>query len=338
MSENTTLKAFYGIFRGNASFFVKHRAPFIEKEGKLKAAWCGFAVYNKRNPASEGKEAGDLIPVTIDHYRDHLNGKDGLAVSPLTNVLGADGNVVKRNVCYFAAIDIDVYDVNFTSLVQRLYQAGFQFIAALSKSGGLHLYFFFRDAEPADKVIETLSRIVEVFGLGRLFVGADRKSKVEIFPKQSSFIPGDKNANCLFLPFYNAANKNACKNKMLTAEGKLLGITKALPVIESMFTSLKEIDTVINKLPYSDAPYCIQMLLLTGVLGENDGRNNFLFSAGIYLKKKYQDDFSGAFEEINDCLEAPLEKEDVDSIYASVTNKKKNYEGYKCKDLPCVNY
>jgi len=337
MSDNTALKAFYGIFRGNSSFFVKHQAPFTEKEGKLKASWCGFAVYNKRNPAPEGKEAGDLIPVTIDHYRDHLNGKDGLAISPLTNVVDENGEVKKRNVCYFAAIDIDVYDVNFKWLVRRLYQFGFQFAAFLSKSGGVHLYFFFREAESADKVIETLSKIVEVFGLDRLFVNAKKKSKVEIFPKQATFIPGETNANCLFLPFY-AANKDACKNKLLTAEGKLLGITKALPVIENMFTSLQEINGVLKKLPYSDAPYCIQMILLTGALAEKDGRHNFLFSAGIYLKKKHRDNFYEMFQEMNNCLASPLEAKDVESTYKSVTDKEKNYDGYKCKDLPCAEY
>jgi hypothetical protein len=336
MSDNTTLKAFYGIFRGNASFFVKHQAPFVEKEGKLKAAWCGFAVYNKRNPAPKGKELGDLIPVAIDHYRDHLNGKDGLAISPLTNVEDGDGNVVKRNVCYFAAIDIDVYDANFTWLVRRLYQFGFQFIAVLSKSGGVHLYFFFKEAEPADKVIETLSRIVEAFGLDRLFVNAKKKSKVEIFPKQAAFVPGDKNANCLFLPFYNAADKEACKNKMLTAEGKLLGIAKALPVIESMFTGLREINGVLDRLPYGDAPFCIQMVTLAGALGEGDGRNNFLFSAAIYLKKKYKDDFYDALSEMNDYLEAPTEKDELESIYKSVTEK--GYDHYWCSKSPCADY
>ena len=338
MSDNAVLNAFYGIFRGSTQFFVRHQAPFSESEGKLKAKWCGFAVYNKHTPAPEGKEAGDLIPLTIDHYLAHLNGGDGLAVSPLMNVEDNSGAVVKRNVCYFAAIDIDVYETNFTWLVRRLYQHGFRFVAALSKSGGLHLYFFFNDAEPADKVIGALARIVQVFGLDRLYVNAKNKSKVEIFPKQSTFIPGDKNANCLFLPFYNAANSAECRNKVLTAEGKLIGIAKALPVIESMFTTVAEINTVIDGLPYSDAPFCIQMILLTGALTENAGRNNFLFSAAIYLKKKYRDGFYDCFEEMNDCLEAPLGKQDIEHTYNSVTDTEKNYDGYKCKDSPCVDY
>jgi len=340
MSDNAVLSAFASIFRGDTFAFVKHQIPFKkDKEGKVKAKWCGFAEYNnKYAPPPEGKEEGDKIPLTIEKYREHLNGGDGLAVSPLMNVMDETGDVIKRNVCYFAALDIDVV-ANFTFLVQKLYKHGFQFVATISKSGGLHVNFFFNEAEPADKVIATLSRIVEVFGLDRLYVNAKQKNKVEIFPKQATYVPGDKNANCLLLPFYNAGDKDKCIGKMLTAEGKLLGITKALQVIESMFTSVSGINAVIDALPYRDAPYCIQMILLTGALAEGDGRSNFLFSAGVYLKKKYQGDFDcSLLEEMNDCLEVPLGAKDVTSTYKSVTNKERNYDGYKCKDFPCADY
>ena len=330
MSENSLLKAFRGIFRGNESFFVKHQAPFTKKEGKLKASWCGFAVYNTRNPPPEGSEPGDAIPVTRERYQEHLNGGDGLAISPLTDT--AD----KRNVCFYAAIDIDVYDVDFRWLVRRLYQAGFKFAAFLSKSGGLHIYFFFADAEPAGKVIETLNRIVSVFGLARLFTSDKKKSKVEVFPKQAVFVPGNGMASCLFLPFYNAANRDKCGTKMLTAEGKTVGLTKALPIIDSMITSVREVNAALDELPYSDAPYCIQMILLTGALAENDGRNNFLFSAAIYLKKKYKGDFYDALSGMNDCLEVPLEKGGVDSVYKSVTEN--GYDSYMCSKSPCSDY
>lgn len=329
MLEDKMLNLFYNTFKGNASFFVKHQAPFTEAEGKLKASWCGFAVYNKRNPPPEGKEYGDFIPVTKEQYREHLNGHDGLAIAPLTNTQD------KKNVCFYAAIDIDVYGVSFTHLVNRLYYKGFKFAAFLSKSGGLHIYFFFVDAEQGDKVIETLERIVAVYGLGRLFVNAKNKSKVEVFPKQASFIPGDKNVNCLFLPFYNAANKS--KQNMLTLDGKLIGITKALPIIRDMFTSVKELNNALDSLPYRDAPYCIQAILLSGALAENDGRNNFLFSAAIYLQKKNDaKDFKDALWEMNDCLDAPLGREDVNSIYTSVTTHV--YDNYACRKPPCAGY
>jgi len=259
-----------------------------------------------------------------------LNGGNGIAVAPLCNTKE------KNNVCYFAAIDIDVYNTTFTWLVRRLYRLGFKFAAFLSKSGGLHLYFFFTEAEPGEKVIGALNKIVEVFGLNRLFVNDKKKSKVEVFPKQATFIPGDKNVNCLFLPFYNSAAKDGCKNRMFTAEGKLVGIVKAIPVMESMFTSVREIQDTLGNLPYSDAPFCIQMILLTGALAENDGRNNFLFSAAAYLKKKFRDGFvKSLLEEMNNCLEAPLEDKDVTSVYNSAVSKEWHYS---CTKSPCSDY
>jgi hypothetical protein len=328
MLDDKVFDWFCAAFKGNTGFFVKHQAPFIEKEGKLKASRCGFAVYNKQNPPPEGKEDGELIPVTKELYREHLNGGDGLAIAPLTNTKE------KKNVCFYAAIDIDVYDVNFTRLVNKLYHAGLKFAAFLSKSGGLHIYFFFKYPEPGDKAIEALERIVAVYGLRKLFVNKDSKSKVEIFPKQKTFIPGNGVVNCLFLPFYNAANGG--RQKLLTAEGKLVGIVKAPSIIKNMYTSVKEINGALDELLYGDAPYCVQMILLTGVLAENDGRNNFLFSAAIYLKKKYKEDFKEYLREMNDCLEAPLERRDIDSIYTSVTTK--GYDKYSCKKSPCADY
>jgi hypothetical protein len=339
MAGNDLADRFRGIFRGNPRFFVRHQPPFTEHEGKLTAARLGFAVYNKRRPPPEGRETGDFIPVTPEMFREHLNGRDGLALAPLTDVVNEKtGAVIKANVCYYAAIDIDVFDTDFKPLVRNLYRDGFRFAACLSKSGGLHVYFFFSDAEPAKKAVEALEKIVAVYGLDKQFVSRDRKSKVEIFPKQTELTPGKHAAGCLFLPYYNAANKGKCKNKMLTAEGKLAGIEKALSVIEDMFTSVKEINETLERLPYSDAPYCVQVILLAGALGANDGRNNFLFSAAIYLKKKYGDNFYEKLADMNGRLEAPLEKRDIDSIYKSVTDPEKSYDNYSCGKLPCSEY
>jgi hypothetical protein len=330
MSEDKILNKFYNTFRGNTSFFVRHQAPFSEEEegGKIKAAYVIVPKYNNYDLPPEGSKEGDYIPVTKELYKEHLNGGNGLAIAPLMDTKD------RQNVCFYAAIDIDVYDVNFTWLVNRLHQAGFKFTAFLSKSGGLHIYFFFGDPEPADKTVEVLEKIVEVYGLRRLFVNEKNKSKVEIFPKQTARVSGSKIASCLFLPFYNAANKST--QNMLTPEGKLVGIVKALPVIKSMFTTVKELNRVLDGLPYSDAPYCVQTVLLTGALAENDGRNNFLFSAAVYLKKKYRTDFEAVLQEMNDCFEVPLEQKDVDSVYRSVTTN--SYDGYGCKKSPCADY
>jgi hypothetical protein len=322
MADDSTLDTFYGIFRGNESFYVKHQAPFTEHEGKLKAKWFGFA---------KDRKTKEFLPVTKEAYREHLNGGDGLAIAPLMDVKD------KRNVCFYAAIDIDVYDVNYKWLVRRLYDLGFKFAAFLSKSGGLHIYFFFMEPEPGDRVIQALAKIVEVFGLNRLYTSDKGKSKVEIFPKQTAYASEESKGSCLFLPFYNSAKKNGCRNKMLSAEGTLLGIKKALTVIEGMFTSVREIEDTLSGLPYSDAPFCIQMVLLAGALTENSGRDDFIFTAALYLKLKLGKDFKGELEGMNNCLEAPLEQEDIDRIYKSATEKDWQIWG-RCKKPPMSEY
>jgi hypothetical protein len=128
---------------------------------------------------------------------------------------------------------------------------------------------------------------------------------------------------------------------MLTAEGKLVGIAKALPIIEDLFTSVKEINGSLEGLPYGDAPYCVQMILLTGALAEGDFRDNFLCCVAIYFKKKFRVngkpvDFLDELREANGCLESPLEDGDVQRIYKSVTEK--GYDNYWCTKPPCKDY
>jgi hypothetical protein len=331
MSNDALLDKFYKSFCGNMLFFTCHIPPFTKDSGKNKvtAFWTGFAKYGTKSfpVIPDDCNADDFVPLTKEFYRKHLNGELGVAVIPVFNTPD------KKNVCYHAAIDIDVA-VNFTWFVNCLQRAGLNFVPTLSKSGGLHIYFIFAEAEPADNVIKTLKRIVETFGIDRLFTNGRDRSKVEIFPKSPAVIPGEKNSNGLLLPFFDTAHKSV--QTLLTAEGTLLGLAKAIPVIESRWTSLRELNAVLDGLPYSDAPYCIQMVLLNGVLAENDGRNTFLFSAAIYLKKKYKDAFKDALQEMNDCLEAPLGQGDINNIYTSVTRK--GYDNYSCKKSPCADY
>jgi hypothetical protein len=334
--DEAILKAFFYNFRGNADFFVLHVAPFSTTDrGRTKASWVGVAEYGTKSypGVPDGLEKGDCVPLTLGDYRNHLNGGNGIAVSPLLNT------EKERNVCFYGVIDIDVYDVNFAWLVSRLSFWGLRFSAFISKSGGLHIYFFLREAESADALVAALKRIVTVFGLNRLYVSKDKKSKVEIFPKQTAYKANDPSAkaNCLFLPFYNAANPKECRQKLLTCGGKLAGIAKAIPEIEASYTAVEEINKTLDELPYGDAPYCIQMILLSGVLSEDSGRNNFLFACALYLKIKQKDGFEHELQKMNECLGAPLEDEDVTKIYESVL--KRDYPlPACCKKSPCEDY
>ena len=262
-------------------FYVIHEPPFaVNDSGKCKAQWVGVAQYGTKSfpVIPPGLEKGDSVHVTRDTFEDHIKGTRGLALAPIRTYKE------KNNVCRFAVIDIDVCNYTYTWLIVRLYEAGFKFCAFRSKSGGLHLYFFFAETENAGDVITSLSHIIEVFGLAKIF-----NNKVEIFPKQSVCVQGESQANCIFLPYFNAYND--CPNRMINSNNKLINFEKGLGVIQTMITTLKEIDRILEALPYSDAPYCTQSILLSGKLSEGDYRSNFLMHTAIYLKKKYTDNF-----------------------------------------------
>lgn len=340
MSGPSTVDQFRSLFTGYEESYVKHTPPFTtDDEGKTKARFIGLAQYKRGSsyhPAPpDGYSDDDYVPLTLEQYRGHLNGKEGLAISPLTDVPTKDGNGFRRNVCFFTVIDIDVYDVGYTELVRRLYQLGYKFSAFISKSGGLHLYFFFQVAEEAEKARASMARIIEIFGLDKIY-SKGGKSRVEVFPQHDVRKPGvhDK---CVFLPFYDSASKEGSNQLMLTGDGVLHGITKAISMIEKMWTSVKEIDKVTDSLPYSEAPFCIQMLLLSGGLNENSGRNEFLTTAAIYLKTKDGAAFQKAdLEAMNDSLEAPIAQREIDGIFSSVSSKDYQLFG-RCSKEPCAS-
>lgn len=315
MSEAPGLKEFCSIFTGNAGFYVKHQPPFTKDEttGKVKGSWVGIAK-------SRDKE---ILPVTPDKYKEHLEGGDGLALEPLC----ADHK------CFFGVIDIDVPDYNYTYLIQKLHQHGLKFAPFVSKSAGLHIYFFWQNPEKGSDTIDFLNRVVDTFGLNKLFTSGKGKSKVEVFPKHAVIEPGAQ-GSCIFLPYYNVAG-GKCHQKLISSEGKLLKFSSAITAIENAFTSVSEMSKVMDSLPYSDAPFCVQMISLTGALGEGDGRNDYLFSAGVYLKKKYKEGFLDELMKINSSLEAPMTDDEVEATYTSVMSKEYKY---KCKSGPCAEY
>jgi hypothetical protein len=320
MVDEESLDRFFGLFRGNRDFYVRHKAPFVERGGKTEPMDIGFA---------KDKRTGEYLPVTRELFKAHLNGGDGLAIAPMMNAKDA------KNVCLHAAIDIDAYNVNFAWLVRRLYGHGFKFAAFPSKSGGLHVYFIFNDPEPGANVIQALKKIVDVFGLEKLYATDKNKSRVEIFPKQASLGPEGSAANCLLLPFYDAANGS--KQGMLTAEGKLRPLAKAMDTVEGMTTSVKEIESALEGLPYSDAPFCVQSILLSGALTEGSGRDDFLFTAALYFKLKSPDDVEAELIKANALLEDPLDEKDVSRIAESAT--KQGYQIFgRCKKPPCSQY
>ena len=78
-------------------------------------------------------------------------------------------------------------------------------------------------------------------------------------------------------------------------------------------------------------PPCLQDLLSQGALGEG-GRNNGLFNIGVYLRKRFPEEWQEKLEEYNDeYIDPPLKPREFTSVLNSLDKKTYNY---KCKDSP----
>lgn len=335
MDAEKLLRDFYDIFHGSREKFVIHQPPFKkEASGKHKASRVFYALLNPKD-----KEHKDKRPVTIDDYRAHLNGEQGCAIEPLFTEELPNGKIL-RDVCYYGVIDIDVYGNPgmFLHLIRRMYAVGWKFTAFQSKSSGLHIYFMFRQAEKAADVIELLKKIITVYGLDMLYCDDKHKSKVEYFPMHASEVPGE-DGKCVFLPYFNAASGKAM-NRMITADGTFVGIDKAIEHIKASYTSVEEMRATFDSLPYSDAPFCIQMMALTGALNKNAGRNKFLFHSCVYFKKKLgkDADYLDDLLELDACMEAPLQDEDMQGIKSTYDSANSKEWAYSCKHDPMCSY
>ena len=121
-------------------------------------------------------------PVTPQHYQDHLDGKLGLGIVPIQE----DGT------CLFAAIDVDVYDLNHLTLAKRIADYKLPLIICKTKSGGAHLFAFFKEPIQAAVVKSQMKAWATKLGY----------TKSEIFPKQVKVTP-DVIGNWINLPYHN---------------------------------------------------------------------------------------------------------------------------------------
>jgi len=319
--KETTLRQFISLFSGYKDSYVVHLPPFErDSSGKNSAKKVFIAK------TDFGK--GDYIPLEAGDYLKHLTGSQGLAISPLFT-LDEEGEE-STDVCLYAIIDIDVYGVDFVFLITALRRAGYKFLPFTSKSGGLHIYFFFNKAALAKEVRKELNRIVTVFGLNKRYVDSKDVSKVEVFPQHDVRKDGILSKN-IFLPYFDGK-----MTTMLDDDGSKVSIEQMLNRAATMLTSVNDIKGINDSLPLNDAPYCIQSVLLCGDL--DSYRNEFMTTVAIYLQTK---DGSGAsfdsFVELNNMLNDPLDADELHTIFKSVMTHNYTLAG-RCNKEPMCSH
>lgn len=279
----------------------------------------------KNNKDSKGKVLGSCRTVTdklitIQNYKDHLLGNKGLGVIPIT----------EGNKCRFAAIDVDIYDKNLMIYVNAIERGKFPLVPFRSKSGGLHLYMFLKEEESPKQVVELMRRFSFLLSIDLLVKRAKNES-VEIFPKQFKLKQGEY-GSWINLPYYNYKNTQSYAIK----EGAALTLNQALLLIRERRTTMSNAQEFLDELQFNDAPPCLQLNYLLNSLGKHSGRNNYLFSFGVYLKKKDEDFFEQNLRDINSELPEPLPEKELEKTVLN-SLRKKDYV-YKCKESPCIDF
>lgn len=248
--------------------------------------------------------------VTMDHWKGHIEGKVGLGVVPIRD----DGTVA------FAAVDVDRYDVDHAAMEKRIEELVLPLVVCRSKSGGAHLYVFFRHPVRAASVREALFEWAIALG----------HPKVEIFPKQSELAGEDDVGSWINVPYFNAANTD----RYAIRNGAALTFDEFLDFAESRQTDARTLKRrVVENDAYGDGPPCLQHLSATGFpVGT---RNRALFNLGVYARKKYGDDWRRHLERMNaESMKPPLDSAEVQQIIRNLS--KKTYR-FTCSEDPIAS-
>lgn len=150
-----------------------------------------YGTFDIKRVNDKGKSDGKAVTIhgqlTEDLWIGHLAGsRAGIGAVPLRI----------DNTCYFGVIDIDKYNINLEDLSRRLVKDQIPMVVCRSKSGGAHVYMFFKEPVEAELLREKLSTIASFLGYG----------DSEIFPKQSSRVDPVKDiGNWINLPYYNTS-------------------------------------------------------------------------------------------------------------------------------------
>ena len=254
-------------------------------------------------------------PLTEEKIQQHLDGKQGIGAIPIN----------EDNMCKWGALDIDVYDLDQTTLQKNIQKLKLPLVHCRSKSGGAHLYLLLKQYEQAAVVREYLLEMAVALG----------HSGCEIFPKQDKILSerGDV-GNFLNLPYFNAEfPQRFCYNKDVEAM-TLEEFEKELSRKSLKVSQLEKLRFSGTRQYFTDGPPCLEHIFADGPV--SDDRNKKLFMCGVYSRYKTPDDWVAHFESMNRQLfTEPLDTKEVMTLQKSL--EKKEYF-YTCEQEPFKSY
>jgi hypothetical protein len=238
-----------------------------------------------------------------------------------------------KNEVRFVSLDVDIYDAREKSRFDTIIRAIEKHNAPIgifnTKSGGFHFHIFFDRPVLAKEGLEVLRAYADLFGIKKT-ASTYQKQPLEFFPKQEILYEG-KVGNWINLPYYD----NGSLGQKMLFDGKHLTLEDAIQRIKT--DTRKSLDyhkNYIAGVDLYDAPPCLQTISLLG--DPPGGRNNFLFSMGVYLMRKNEDTFEASLYKENRKLTEPLPEKELDTTI--ISSLRRNEYSYKCKESPCQNF
>jgi hypothetical protein len=282
----------------------------------LNRAYGKFTITGKKGEKVDGIGKTIREPYTNDLWKQHLDGTNSLGVIPIN----------EDNKCKWGCLDVDDYSVDLEKISKDF--AKKNLIICRTKSGGGHIFIFTKKFVSAKSMIDKLKDIVKAFG----FV------KYDLRPQQTKLLDEKDVGSWLNMPYFGGKETDRYAlydGKVLSPEHFIQWIEKfAVDSLDDIDLSfIKKINKIEEKLP--GGPPCLQDLLSQGPIAQG-GRNNGLFNIGVYLRKRYEDDWQDYLEEYNDkYIDPPLKPREFTEVSKSLDKKTYNY---KCNDSPINSF
>lgn len=271
-----------------------------------------YSIENAKETEKGKVEGSAWTEKGAPNWKTHLDGKVGLGIIPLRI----------DNTLYFGAIDVDVYrGIDHQAICERVASLGLPLVVCRSKSGGAHLYAFFKEPVSAKLATSRLSEWATVLGYGNS----------EIFPKQTERASPNDIGNWINLPYFGgdltiryAQDERGAKLSLRQfldyAEKKQID---AKFLKERDFTPLETTDNP----TLEGAPPCVCLAASQGGFPEGT-RNDSMFNVAIFCRKKWNegDEWIEKVKELNDLLcDPPIGEYEIRQLVKSVS-KRETYE------------
>ncbi len=276
----------------------------------MQSAYGTYTINKSEGEKQTGQAVTYREKVTLELWENHLLGKTGLGIVPIN----------EESKCYFGAIDIDEYPIDYMKVIGKIRELDLPLIPCKSKSGGLHLYLFLSEAIEAALLSVKLKEFAIKLGYGTS----------QLFPTQTVVLVerGDV-GNWINMPYFNYQDTT---RYAYFPDGTIMDVQDFLTQVQKVQitnkTLLDKKVDLINELV--DGPPCLQYLIKDKFPGGH--RNLGLFSLGVYLKKSDPDNLVTRLYEFNNtAFGIPLDAGEINSVLRSLD--KKDYQ-YTCNKPP----